>query len=88
MTTPKTPARSLVTVMKDKSAKLAEQEARATATLAMEELASEAFTAALASMELPKDPKGEPARKVKLKLTDGVARITVRFEIEVKTRKK
>lgn len=38
--------------------------------------------------ELPADPKGKPARKVKLKLSDGEARITVVFEVSAKTRRK
>lgn len=73
-----------------KADKARERTLRATASTKMEGDIAAALHEALKAvlLDLANAPKEKPARKVKLKLTDGAARITVEFEIRAKSRKK
>jgi hypothetical protein len=94
MTATTTPTRATATAERvtksTKSEKVRARTLRATASAKMETDAIAQFTTALREVlkELPLDPKGKPARKIKMKLAEGDARITISFEVTAKTRRK
>jgi hypothetical protein len=87
---PRATARASRTTKAEKDEKKMARVRRATASNKMETDTIAAFTDNLRALfaELPDEPKGRPSRKVKLKLADGEARITITFEVSAKTRRK